>query len=120
MNTQKSKAIFIYFAPGKPDFWIFDGAAYHRFLKYDQQIHFIRSAKYLPANASGRAVSINWFTLRSLTQAAKRQRIIIQEFSSEEAAETAEMAKRHPAYVYGLSQPAGVLHFANTGYFFDD
>ncbi len=119
MNRLKTNVLFVYLSHHKPDFWIFDGKVYHQFIRLGQKFRYVRAARGLPGGAYGCAIDLERSACRLLAQTARKHHVQLYWYPDSMEAEQAEMSKNHPTYVFGLTEPAGVFHFPNTGTFFD-
>jgi len=101
--------MFVYQVNKQPDFWVFDGTAYHRFALAGKRFHLVRSQEYLPAGATGFTAALTAPERRALLDAAAGRRVRLAFYSSIEACEREASLDRHQQYIFDRVPPAGAL-----------
>jgi hypothetical protein len=113
-HPERIQKLFVYFVNEKPGFWTFDGQKYHWFYEERRVFQYIRACPWLPACAFGECIDVAPGVARRLNRAAQSQGICLDWFDRMDDCELAEIQKKHPLYIFGLSMPAGHLPLINS------
>jgi hypothetical protein len=111
--------LFIYIQEGNGDFWVYDGASYHRFAWKDGCIRYIRQQAALPAYCSGGCIQVSGCERQILEQEAARHALSLAFCKSETACiermlhmqSVQGMQREHPGqHIFGRTAPAGYFY----------
>lgn len=99
--------LFIYQAPGSPDFYVLDRGKYARFVWLTTRYCFVRVQAHLPAYASGWCVSFKDEEKQALEKVAEEHHVRMKFFESAETCLQAAAEEMHAQHIYGQTAPAG-------------